>query len=202
MPIDPGSDGTWVGVNEHGLALTLLNYNLPQPPTGRDQSRGRVIPMLLHVETVDELIAEASAIQAQRMMPFRLVACDGEKLLLWRSTEPIGQAEVCSWSREPVMYTSSGLGDHLVEGPRRELFEGWFGEDANENFEKQRAFHQHQWPGKEPLSINMYREDARTVSYTELDVESAGMVMRYYSDGPGQADPTTTHSLERRLVQR
>ena len=69
MPIDPASSGTWVGVNERGLALTLLNYNPAQPPTGRDLSRGAVIPQLLHVSTVDEVFALAKSIEAKRMMP-------------------------------------------------------------------------------------------------------------------------------------
>jgi hypothetical protein len=194
MPIDPVSGGTWVAVNEAGIALTLLNYNLPDPPTDRDASRGGVIPLLAQCRTIDEALKLAERVERDRMMPFRLVICDGRSLVLWRSTEAIDSAEVSTWSGRPVMYTSSGLGDQVVEGPRRELFDRWFGGDVNENLDKQRAFHQHRWPSREHLSIDMHREDARTVSYTVVDVESATATMRYYADGPSQAEPTATHT--------
>ena len=202
MPIDPASDGTWIGVNEHGLALTLLNYNLPEPPTDRDQSRGAVIPQLLSASSVDEVVALAASIPAKRMMPFRLAACDGRSVLLWRSSEPIEQAEVTPWSGEPMMWTSSGLGDHLVEGPRRALFAGWFSDDPANHLDKQDAFHRHQWPGREHLSVCMDRDDARTVSYTLVDVEPTSVTMTYHPDRPDRDVPASVASLQRQLPPR
>jgi hypothetical protein len=202
MPIDPASGGTWVGVNEHGLALTLLNYNPAEPPTGRDLSRGGVIPQLLHASTVNEAYALASSIEANRMMPFRLVVCDGRSLMLWRSTEPIEQAELGPWSRQPVMWTSSGLGDHVVEGPRRTLFEGWFGEAPDAYLDRQDAFHRHRWPDREHLSVSMHREDARTVSYTLVDVASDTVTMTYHPDRPDLDAQESIATLQRRLIQR
>lgn len=202
MPTDPSSNGTWVAVNDAGLAFTLLNYNLSQPPKGRDMSRGDVIPSLLQATTMGEVIGLARTIKSERMMPFRLVVCDGRSLMLWPSTEPIEQVEVVPWSGEPVMFTSSGLGDDLVEGPRRALFEDWFGDDPSENFEKQDGFHRHRWPDRQHLSINMHRDDARTVSYTVVDLEPSQAAMHYYADGPDQDQATTTCALKHRLVPR
>ena len=184
MPVDPGSGGTWVGVNEFGVALTLLNHNLPEPPTGRDQSRGQVIPALLHVPSVEEIVPQISAIKRERMMPFRLVACDGRYVLLWRGIDPVEKAELSPWDGKPLMFTSSGLGDHLVEPPRRELFDGWFSGDPVKAIQEQEAFHRHQWPGREHLSVCMHREDARTVSYTTVDVSPPGVTMFYHPDRP------------------
>lgn len=200
LPIDPASDGTWVAVNEHGLALTLLNYNLTKPPTGRDRSRGAVIPTLLSAASVEEALALAGPIERERMMPFRLVACDGRSVMLWRSTEAIGHAEIKPWAGEPVMFTSSGLGDHLVEPPRRALFERWFGDDATEHAEQQRALHQHRWPGRAHLSICMHRDDARTVSYTTVDVIRDGITMTYHPDRPDQPADDCTLTLTPRLA--
>lgn len=202
MPIDPGSGGTWVGVNGHGLALTLLNYNLPDPPTGRDRSRGLVIPALLGAASVDEVVELAGPIERERMMPFRLVACDGRRVLLWRGTEPIAQAEVTQWSGEPMMWTSSGLGDHLVEGPRRELFDSWFGDAPGELLEQQAALHRHQWPGREHLSVCMHREDACTVSYTTIDIVADRITMTYHPDRPDRDASDTNATLQRRLAPR
>lgn len=202
MPIDPSSNGTWVAVNDAGIALTLLNYNLPDPPTGRDLSRGSVIPALIEASTVEQVIELARGIEHDRMMPFRLVAFDGESLMLWRGTEPVERAEVGPWSREPVMWTSSGLGDHLVEGPRRELFEGWFGKDPAGYLDEQLAFHRHQWPDREHLSVCMHRADARTVSYTTLDMDTDRITMTYLPDRPDREAPTVSATFERRLIKR
>lgn len=188
LPIDPASGGTWIGVNEHGLALTLLNYNLPQPPTDRDRSRGVVIPALLHARSVHQVIQGLAGLEQGRMMPFRLVACDGASVMLWRSTEPVERVRVDPWDGKPVMWTSSGLGDHLVEAPRRELFESWFGDDASAYTDQQLAFHRHQWPGREPLSVCMHRDDARTVSYTTIDRAPDRITMRYHPDRPDRPD--------------
>lgn len=202
MPIDPASSGTWVGVNEHGLALTLLNYNPAKPPTGRDLSRGSVIPQLLHASSVDEVFALAKSIEAHRMMPFRLVACDGLSLMLWRSTEPIELAEVGRWSRTPVMWTSSGLGDHVVEGPRRELFEAWFGDEPDAYLDRQDTFHRHRWSDREHLSISMHREEARTVSYTRVEIDTDAVTMTYHPDRPDLSAHDSILTLQRRLIQR
>ena len=200
LPVDPSSGGTWVGVNEHGVALTLLNYNLPAPPIGRDRSRGDVIPTLLPAGSVDEVISRAGTIERDRMMPFRLVACDGERVLLWKSTEPIETAEVNKWDGQPLMFTSSGLGDHLVEGPRRALFDSWFSDDPLKVLQEQKAFHRHKWPGQEHLSVCMHREDARTVSYTTIDVRPPVLSMFYHPDSPGREAEDSVVTLQPRLA--
>lgn len=202
MPIDPASGGTWVGVNEHGLALTLLNYNPADPPTNRDLSRGGVIPSLLHAQSVHQVIQGLVGLERERMMPFRLVACDGESVLLWRSTEPVERVVVDPWDGEPVMWTSSGLGDHVVEGPRRALFEGWFGDVPDAYLDRQHAFHRHRWPDREHLSVSMHRKDARTVSYTLVDVASDTVTMTYHPDRPDLDAPDSIATLQRRLIQR
>lgn len=201
-PIDPSSGGTWVGVNQAGLAITLLNYNPPNPPTDRESSRGSVIPLLLGATSMEEVIASATTIQRERMMPFRLVACDGQRLIHWRSTEPIEDADDAAWNGSPMMYTSSGLGDHLVQGPRLELFKTWFGSDTSVYYEQQRTFHRHQWTGREHLSVCMQREDARTVSYTVVEVDPDRVTMTYHPDRPDTDAEQSIACLERRWVQR
>lgn len=186
MPVDPVSDGTWVAVNDAGLALTLLNHNLPDPPSGRSLSRGTVIPALAGCATVVEAVALLPSIDTANMMPFRLVLCDSRHVMAWRSTEPPmlgeGVTGVPLWM--PIMFTSSGLGDHIVEPPRRELFSGWFGDDPTRYADRQLAFHQHRWEDRPHLSVAMSREDARTVSYTTVDAAPDRISMRYHPDRP------------------
>jgi hypothetical protein len=199
MPVDPVSDGTWVAVNDAGLALTLLNYNPEQPPTGRTVSRGGVVTALAGCATLDEAVAGCAAIPAGDMMPFRLVLCDGRRFAVWRSDEPAESIRTQPLDR-PVMFTSSGLGDHLVEPPRRELFDGWFSEGSEPWVQQQDAFHAHRWDDRPHLSVAMSREDARTVSYTTLDIGPDAITMRYHPDRPDLPAQPSVATLERTAV--
>lgn len=200
MPIDPSSGGTWVAANELGLAFTLLNYNLPEPPTGRTSSRGTVIPLLASCPTFGEVLERLPSIDVTDMMPFRLVFCDGPSLFCWTSTGPpeIGQGIVGTPLWSPAMYTSSGLGDHIVEPPRRELFEGWFSDDPAKHPDEQLAFHQHRWDDRPHLSVAMSREDARTVSFTTVEVAPDRVKMRYHPDRPDLPADEVEVTLERK----
>jgi membrane protein DedA with SNARE-associated domain len=89
----------------------------------------------------------------------------------------------------PVLFTSSGLGDHLVEGVRRELFDELLAGPSGTWQAAQDAFHRHTWPGREHLSVNMTRATARTVSFTVIDVTPAGALITYHPDAPREHDP-------------
>src|SRR5688572_26484109 len=57
MPIDPTSGGTWIAVNDAGLAVALLNVNRRGPQKFSDRtSRGRIIPSLLHCDSADDTV--------------------------------------------------------------------------------------------------------------------------------------------------
>ena len=46
-----GAGGTWIATNEHGIAMALLNWNVPlaSPDVARQWlSRGQLIPALAH----------------------------------------------------------------------------------------------------------------------------------------------------------
>ncbi|MFI4860656.1 MAG: NRDE family protein [Phycisphaerales bacterium JB063] len=197
LPVDPVSGGTWVAVSDTGLALTLLNYNPKDPPTDRGVSRGGVVTTLARCATLDEAIEGCRAIHADEMMPFRLVLCDGQRYAVWRSDEPADAIQSQPLTG-PVMFTSSGLGDHLVEPPRRELFNTWFGSDPARFIDRQLAFHQHRWPDRPHLSVAMSREHARTVSYTTVDVTPDGITMRYHPDRPDLWAEDVEATLERK----
>lgn len=205
MPIDPSSNGTWVAVNAAGLGLTLLNYNPTDPPTDRDTSRGGVIPMLAGCDRLDEAIVACAQVPREQMMPFRLVMCDGKRVAAWRSTEPSTAIQVEPLGSQPQFFTSSGLGDHLVEGPRRSVFREWFGDimgaDGQKLSERQDALHRHRWPDRPELSICMSRADARTVSYTVVEAGQQTVAMTYHPDRPDVDTADSVVTLNRRILR-
>jgi uncharacterized protein with NRDE domain len=111
-PVDPLGGGTWIGANDAGLAMSVLNRSARRGPWPQRSchSRGLIIPQLL----VHDSLADAMDAAAERDLsvfpPFRLVAIQGREVavLTWdgdaRSLE--GAALI-----RPVVFASSSLGD-------------------------------------------------------------------------------------------
>lgn len=187
MPVDPPSGGTWLAVNDAGVALVLINLNegVPAKAAG-NMSRGLVIPSLAGAGSLDELIQRARRFDARPYSPFRLAALDRQRCVLLRTTRGSLQAIAESAVTAPLFFTSSGLGDALVEGPRRALFvERLFSQSTSA---AQDAFHAHAWNDRPHLSVCMSRADARTVSVTTLELRASQATMRYREIG-GEASP-------------
>lgn len=187
LPIDPIGGGTWVAVNNAGLVLTLLNVTrtgnsgVPQPV----RSRGSIIPALLSCDTLSQAIECARNLDTGAYAPFRLVLVDADNL-----------AELCSHGNEiqllqnipltgPHLFTSSGLGDELVDAPRRQLFTQEF-RPATDWLTAQDAFHRHSWSDRPELSVCMRRADARTVSKTTVVLGPENVTLAYHPDAPDQ----------------
>ena len=181
FPLDPQSNGTWVAVNDAGLTFALLNANPPRRLDLSDEpdrhSRGLIIPSLLHCFDADEAYELAAEIDPRRFPLFRLVICDG---VFWADIRSDGWDVTPSIQRfngSPLMFTSSGLGDHVVERPRRELFDRMVRPDPCPG--TQDAFHSHEWPDQPQLSVTMTRDDARTVSRTVIEVRGGAAQLKY-----------------------
>jgi hypothetical protein len=90
---------------------------------------------------------------------------------------------------EPLLFTSSGLGDAVVDRPRRALFREWFTPSTDWR-ERQDSFHRHSWPDRTQLSVCIRRADARTVSCTVIELLSASARLTYYPQAPDEPGPS------------
>lgn len=183
FPIDPHGGGTWVGLNDCGLAATLLNRTSEVGGRPREvfaRSRGVIIPALLGCASLDAALDAAVALDPGAFDLFRL-------LLVERMTTGILTSDGGTISVEtrtltaPLLMTSSSLGDSLVEEPRRRLFESMVLSKApSEWLDAQSRFHVHRWRAQSEISVTMARADARTVSRTFVHVTSSSKRLRYY----------------------
>lgn len=195
-PLDPVSGGTWIAVNEVGLAFVLLNVN---DGSVRQQycplrSRGAIIPTLLNCLTLMSALGRLSSMEPSDYSPFRLLLIDrfaiaelhsdGKKTRLLQSRRLV----------RPLLFTSSGLGDALVEFPRRQLFLGLFERNQDVRAQQER-FHRHRWPDRRHLSVCMSRPEARTVSYSVADLTPDGVTFIYQPLGPNQPEDSVQLSL-------
>jgi hypothetical protein len=170
FPIDPVGGGTWIGVNDAGIALALLNRSAAagQRSSGF-RSRGSIIPLLLACDRVDSAVDRALSFEPQEFDLFRLVIVQGHTAGVVVSNGTALSAHF-GRLREPRLWTSSSLGDALVERPRAELFDRMVTAAPDGWARGQRRFHRHRWTRHPELSVVMSRTQALTVSRTTIDL--------------------------------
>ena len=178
-PVDPVSSGTWIGVNDAGLVLVLLNRSNrhTRQTTSALQSRGTIIPRLIQQFTVQKVIEDALRLDPSRFAPFTLVAMDRERGLSIAMSA--ARTTLCSHDlSRPHLFTSSSLGDDLAARVRGPLF-ATLVERSRDTLAGQAAFHRHRWFERPEISVRMARSEAATVSITTIDVRDRRIRMAY-----------------------
>jgi hypothetical protein len=174
------SGGTWIGVNDAGMALALINwYAKPQRDRSLCLSRGIVIPELLAAGDLKDLSAGLKNLPLSELNPFRLVAISiGERSVReWRWDGKSLTSKRFSWTRHH--WFSSGYDEALVERRRRPLVRA-----IAETPSAIRRLHRSHKPERGPFSICMHRDVAETVSYTEIAVTKEKARLRYAAGAP------------------
>lgn len=176
MPQDPQGRGTWVAANASGLVFAVLN--VPDAPVPADaSSRGVIIPDLVGARRISDVASAVDAIDPDRFAGFRLLVVGARIVIEFvrrgRRLEPIAHP-----LDRPLLFTSSSLGDALVDGPRRSLFEQMFGTPWD-LAAQQDAYHAHRWRDQPAVSVHMSRPDACTVSTTVVEVTPRQVRMIY-----------------------
>lgn len=202
MPVDPVGGGTWIAASDAGVAMALLNLHdvpwvgeaRPLPP----KSRGVIIPRLIVGGDVESAVALGRReLRPSDYQPFRLVATDGARIAVFASDGNALKVAVEDLGSRPRLFTSSGLGDMVVDAPRRGLFASML-ESGDPTPSRQDAFHRHSWPDRRDVSVCMERPEARTVSYTTIDVSRVKVVLRYFGDSPDKDPPPVEQILARK----
>lgn len=186
MPIDAESGGTWIAVNHHDLIFALLNANpgfstyTSNAPTQGHRSRGHIIPTLASSPDLHAAAENAAALDARSFAPFSLVILDRDLTLLIQSSGSSINITPTTHTHRAEVWSSSGLGDHRVIGPRSDLFQTTVAAAPNTHaaLAAQTEFHRHSWPHAPELSVAMSRGDARTVSRTRIELHPSRAVLR------------------------
>jgi hypothetical protein len=180
FPVDPISGGTWIGANDAGLTLALLNRHARESRQRHPGpvSRGLIIPMLLEQGDLDTALAVGCTLDPAAFEPFQLVAIYRGRLGVLTG-DGVGLTTRLRSVRRPLLFTSSSLGDARVERPRRRLFQRLVLKDAQGWLRGQFRFHRHHWPASPELSVRMQRGDAMTVSRSVVDVTPRTVYVSY-----------------------
>jgi hypothetical protein len=176
-PQDPQGGGTWVAATSAGLVFALMNVHPPACGGAAPRSRGLVIPSLADAASLEEVAFRMDDVRPGDYRPFRLVVADRLDVLECRVDGGGWIAEIHRIDR-PMLFTSSSLGDAVVEGPRRLLFEQMLATPWD-LAAQQDAFHAHRWRDRPAVSVHMSRPEACTVSTTTAEVTPRDVRMIY-----------------------
>ena len=202
LPVDADAGGTWIGVNERGLCLCLLNrYDkaldaLPAP-NALFASRGELIPYFLGAASADGVIDEllrwpAERIDLRRYRPFTLCV-----------TDPLVPPLIVDWTGRRLRLESDGAArlplvsssaDQAgAQASRSALWRALQPQTAGDLS----AFHANHADGPSACSVCMHRADARTVSFTQVSVTARAVALSYQPGAPCEDRPVTTLTLPR-----
>lgn len=183
-PIDGDHGGSWIGVNQFGLSLCLLNryQNGEQSTTESKFSRGLVLLELMDSVAQADVHNRILEKDLSRHQPFTLVVLEpGKQALLvdWTGRECLSEPD-----GEQVMPVTSSSYDPVGVGEtRRHTYERLINRSAR-SADLLFEFHSSHEPGPGPYSTCMHRDDARTVSFCWIKVTEDRIGCCYYPHSP------------------
>ena len=193
-PVEPGS-GTWIAVNQAGIAFAILNWSLAQGD--KLHSRGEIIPRLAACTTLEAVAHELSTTNLAGTLPFRLIAISAQEEEIH---EHLWDGSVLQVKQHPWKLThwfSSGRGDDLAERSRRPICDAADADPAAGSIEWLRSLHRSHGPERGAFSICVHRPEAGTLSYTEVHCDAHRISMAYSPGYPCESTKITTLDLPR-----
>jgi hypothetical protein len=185
-PFENGG-GTWVAVNDARTAFALINwYSVEAPEPGDVVSRGEVVRAVSRAAAHRDVRAILGAFPLKRTRPFRLLGFfDQERRVVeWRWDTESLRERLHAWL--PNIWISSGFDEHGAQALRGKTFARALRQRSVGSVEWLRRLHRSHGPKCGPYSVCMHREDAATVSYTEISVNGEDVSMRYWGAAPCQ----------------
>jgi uncharacterized protein with NRDE domain len=183
-PADGDHGGSWIGVNEFGLTLCLLNrYGDPEPATDQPLiSRGLLLTELLDCHDDRELIERLAEFQLNRFRAFTLLVLSrGADAVLthWTGRE----FEINTNAEALVPLTSTSLNEPGIAATRRAQYEQLKLAKPKLSIAELQQFHRSHFPERGPYSVCMHREGAATVSLSIVNVRKEQITFSY-APGP------------------
>jgi hypothetical protein len=176
------SGGTWIGINSAGMAFSLVNwYSQPDCGDSHPVSRGEVVRTLLSARNCADAASLLPRLPLRRMNPFRLMVVGSREhsLVEWHCSGGYLERFDLRWKRHH--WFSSGVDEGKANEIRRRVCARMHGDSFD--LASLRKLHRSHAPKAGPFSLCMHRDEACTVSYTEINVRGS-VAMTYYIAGP------------------
>jgi len=186
-PSEP-TGGAWVGVNSLGVSFALLNwYSVPNRPHDRPASRGTIVPALLATASPGDALRALHRLPLDATPPFRLIGVfpATREVLEWSWNQISLAHQHHPW--QTAVWISSGSDEPGAQHHRGAVFREACGQASAGTAAWLRRLHRSHQPRPGPYSICMHREEAVTVSYTEITVSGGLARMRHLQGSPCRA---------------
>jgi hypothetical protein len=186
-PTDGDHGGSWIGVNEAGLALCLLNGYEGAPTAsaaeGDYRSRGLLLTGLIDCATVSQVRERVLGADLSCYRPLTMaVLTPDEPALLVRWAGGRKSFDAAGDAAMPL--TSSSYRGDEVSAARRSLFRRMVDESGAVTPEFLREFHRSHEPERGAFSVCMHRGDAATVSFSHVKVDGRLIEFSYQPLSP------------------
>jgi hypothetical protein len=191
-PMDGNFGGAWIGTNEFGVSICLLNG--AGGAAGR-RSRGLLIPELLTGSSNMEVAGRISESDLSPYAAFTLAILEpGQYTMV---VEWDGQEKAIVPYGEPYMpLVSSSFDPQGVQTRRREEFTRRLDTAGKLDSSVLFAFHESHGRRADAYSPCMHRPDARTVSFSWVRVTDSTVKFFYTPEAPCQWTPGQSVALE------
>jgi hypothetical protein len=194
------SGGTWIGGNACGTVLALLNwYSIERGLLGKkSRSRGELIPQLLKECDTERVKRAVASLELGGIFPFRLFGFFPQEKTIqeWQWDTGILTSQFHKWGRGH--WFSSSRSDERAAAERGRACELAWPEQREDPSGWLRRLHAGHLPEPGAFSVCVHREDAATVSYTEIEWGSCKLRMRYLAGNPCRA--AESQEVSRHLV--
>ncbi len=191
-PSEPGG-GTWIAVNDGGVTLALINwYSVSARVGGNAVSRGEVVHAVSPALSPDVAEATLRGLPLQRINPFRLIGVfpATTRIVEWRWNLKRLVRKNLRWKTQ--QWISSGFDEPTAQRVRGRTFRQARRETSVDSLGWLRRLHQSHSPRSGPFSTCMHRNEATTVSYTEISIVARQITMRYHAGPPCEHQPFET----------
>jgi len=193
-PTDGDHGGTWIGVNQHGVTIAMLNGD-PQAPRGEGpfRSRGLVALDALRQRTAEAAANTCGSLDPRTVQPFTMFAIDASLASLLVDFDIEG-ATSNAWPA-PGLVASSSLVHGDAKRARARLLLDHLASVPPPRIEQLMAFHESHGPVRGPLSPCMHRDDAHTTSATRVFVANGSARIEHHDGPPCERRKWTVASL-------
>jgi hypothetical protein len=194
-PVDADCGGTWIGVNEFGLSICLLNG----PDTASSQqagsvSRGLLLHELLEKPSLESVCRKLASTDLSFFRPFTLVIIEvgGRVVLVEWSGSEMG---IVRNARDRLPLTSSSFDNRIAHDERHAEYLRLIRAEGQLTPGTLNAFHHSHTGTLGAYSPCMHRIDAETVSFSRIIVNRSEATFIYTSGPPCMGRPNSTSKL-------
>ena len=178
-PSEPGG-GTWIALNDSGATFALINwYSIVARVKGEAISRGKVVNATSTATTPENTDLALQELRLRQMKPFRLIGVfsNTQEIIEWRWNLKKLVRTKHRWKAQ--QWISSGFDEPIAQRTRSRAFRQALKQKTVGRLDWLRRVHRSHSPKAGPFSTCMHRDDAATVSYTEVTVAPNKFMMQY-----------------------